>query len=123
MSGIPEQTNPMDRAVGNGHKPSKTGVRVFQPAEQLGGEINVELAHTPDTPAISENELFTDKLHCTINDTSGHGDPIRNTSAGALWAGTAHASVPDDGKVPLRADDSDGQDGRQRLQTVQCSRS
>ena len=57
--------------------------------------------HTPDTPAISENELFTDKLHCTINDTSGHGDPIRNTSAGALWKKS-----------------SDGQDERKRLQTV-----
>ena len=45
-----------------------------------------------------QNKQQTDKLHCTINDTSGHGDRIRNTSAGALWAGTAHTSVPDDGK-------------------------
>ena len=98
MSDTPEQTIPMDRAVGNGHKPSKTGARVFQPADQLGREINVELAHAPDRPAISEKELFTDKLHCTINDNPGHGDPIRNTSAGALWAGTVHTSVSDDGK-------------------------
>ena len=100
MSEKPEQMIPTDRAVGNGDKPSQNGVRVFQPADQLGREINVELVHTPDTRAISENELFTDKLHYTINDTSGHGDPIRNTSAGALWAGTAHTSVLDDGKFP-----------------------
>ena len=72
MSDSPEQMFPTDRAVGNDHKPSKNGVRVFQPADQLGREINVELVHTRDTPAISENELFTDKLHYTINDTSGH---------------------------------------------------
>ena len=53
-----------------------------------------------ETPAISENELFTDKWHYTINDTSEHGDPIRNTNAGALWAGAARTLVPDDGKFP-----------------------
>ena len=94
MSDIPEQMIPMDRAGGNGHKPSKAGVN------QLGREINVELAHTLDTLAISENELFTEKLHNTINDTSEHGDPIRNTNAGALWTGTAHTLAPDDGKFP-----------------------
>ena len=86
----------MDRAGGNGHKPSKAGVRV----DQLGREINVELAHTLNTPAISENELFTDKWHYTINDTSEHGDPLRNTNASVLWAGAAHTLVPDDGKFP-----------------------
>ena len=85
MSEKREQMIPTDRAVGNGYKSYKIWVRVAQPADQVGREINVELVHTPDTPAISENELFTDKLHYILNETSGHGDPIGNTSAGALW--------------------------------------
>ena len=107
MSDIPEQMIPTDRAVGNGYKPSKNGVRVAQPADQVGREINVELVHTPDTPAISENELFTDKLHYTINDTSGHGDPIGNTSAGALWKIPPMDRTGDNGCRPFNARDRD----------------
>ena len=63
MSDVPEQMIPTDRAIGNGYKPSKNGVRAAQPADQLGREINVERVNMPDTPAVSENELFTDTLH------------------------------------------------------------
>ena len=48
--------------------------------------------------ACSTKESFTDKWHCTIIDTPGHRDFIKNTITGTSQADAALIMVPADGK-------------------------